>query len=122
MFFFSIYQKIETRHYILRNTLIIARISYLLEKFFYEMTRTCLSALVIYLLDVKQCQYVYSWTEITSVMIPLQKNLQLKKCGAFVARFQWYSHRISPSYVFHDCRISSIGNSRVIVTVVRIIC
>ena len=43
MFFFSIYQKIETRHYISRNTLIIARISYLLEKFFYEMTRTCLS-------------------------------------------------------------------------------
>ena len=70
MFFFSIYQKIETRHYILRNTLIIARIPYLLEKFYYEMTRTCLSALVIYLLDVKQCQHVYSWTEITSVMIP----------------------------------------------------
>ena len=33
-----------------------------------------------------------------------------KKCGLFVARFHWNSYCISASYVFHDCRISSIGN------------
>jgi hypothetical protein len=68
--FFYLPEDRDSTLYILRNILIIARISYFLEKFFYEITRTRLLALVTYHLDIKQRQYVYSWTEITSEMIP----------------------------------------------------